>query len=148
MGSRSAPRAARWGTLWGTTITQRPPAVLIALNVVLAGVLLALPFLGIGVVLLGRGRSRARAGALVAWILALLCLGVAVAGIAAELVRGSTAVELLDRAGGAALVFGLCGVVHAIGGVAGTRPGSGALAGGDGALPAWENRSAATTSIW
>jgi hypothetical protein len=114
-------RGGTVGTLWGTTISQRPPAVLIALNVVLAGVLLALPFLAIGIVLVGRGPSRVRAGSLAAWILALLCLGVAVAGIAGELVRGSTVPELLDRAGGAAVVFGLCAVVHAISGVAATR---------------------------
>ena len=88
---------------------------------VTAGVLLALPCLGLALLLAARRTSRRHAGAVLAVVLAGVCLAIALTGVIGELVRGSTAFELLDRAGGAAAAFTVSAVVHGVAGVTGMR---------------------------
>lgn len=105
------------GTLWGTIITEDPPALLIGLNVLLAGLLLAVPFLAVGLVLWSQSRARALIGLFIAFTLAFLCIGGSALGTIVELQRSPSVAIAFDRVGGASVVFSLGGIVHAIAGV-------------------------------
>ena len=120
-GTALAYRGGTVGTLWGTTITEQPPALLAGLNVLLAGLLLALPFLAVGLILLSHTRARSRAGVLLAFTLATICVGGSALGSIFELQRSPTVWIAFDRVGGAAIVFGLCGILHAVAGLIAMR---------------------------
>lgn len=106
-----------YGNLW-VDIAQLPWAVLIPLNMMLAGILLVLPFAISGIVLAGHGHGRVIAGAVLACAFALLFAVMAVGtfvGMLGTLDPGER-YYLLDLLA-APVLFGACAVMHAASGI-------------------------------